>query len=185
MKITKPIYTAAAKVNPVTFEEFLKAVKVNRDPQHIDGIITFNSMMAWNSFVGSAFTMEEEGCEQTVEDAIYSRRTVKLDTKDKLFQSLIDQSRKAFIYYKGLHELVEDMHLAHSMQHGNPSHMIKLGKRMWMAASPDDFMLFERDGRYALACMNMGRTVAVTVKKIAEAKSFVDKIDSFIKKDVV
>lgn len=180
MKITKPLYTAAGELIPISFKQFLDRIPVERNCREIDGKVRIHTFTGYGP-VGGIDLWEQFGPDTVgALDSTFIQRDIPLGNKEQLRQSLIDQAIKGMVFYKPLPELMEDMALIHINQHGNPDCIVRIGDRRWMMANANDFKLFEKNDRYAIGCMQASRTLILDIKKKDYANKLTNSIDQVI-----
>ncbi len=179
MKITKPIYTSAGEVRPISWKQFVELIPVDRGVVRPDddGCIQFNTYLGYAT--GSPdFREVEADIVGVIEfESDFLRVRVKLGPKDKMLDQLMNQAKWAMTCFTSIPELCEDIHLYHIDQYGEPEYMVHVGNRMWMAANPQDFRIYHLDGKYALACYQRARTLILNIKKVSEIESFTNEIN--------
>ncbi len=175
MKITNEnAYTAVNKINPVSFKDFLKRIRVVRDDYFdtkVDpkdrGFILYNSLIRAGPF-GESVTHVDDECVTE-----YQRCIAPLlagDRTEVLRSALLFQSGVAHKFYKDLGDIVEDVSVEHAMEYGTAEYLVQVGKRMWMPAMAEDFMIYEKNGKYTLACTAKIRTTIYHIDKMTEVE---------------
>lgn len=150
----KTFDTAAGVIKTVTLDEFIQAVPV-RDIR--GDLYTFNAQVGYNS---------------NTEESIYKRAALALvrGHKKEIFKSnIVLQATLKHQYKRDLRETLEDAATNSLCNFGLPSHLVKLGRRMWLLANPEDFnILTNNRGGIGMACYHRQRNVVYFVDRRSE-----------------
>lgn len=64
-----------------------------------------------------------------------------------------------------LMEMIYDITTESAIEMGNPTHIVRLGRRFWMAANPEDFIVFFNLNGTALANLRPNKSIVWLVNK--------------------
>jgi hypothetical protein len=64
-----------------------------------------------------------------------------------------------------LEEMVHDIATYSQMEMGEPTHLVRLGRRLWMVTNPENFEIFYSSRGYALANYHPRKTVCWRIEK--------------------
>lgn len=151
---------STGEVQVITFENFIKRIlvfKANSDP------VSYNTMIKmWD---GDGYAFGEEQAETTSDYVQVAAPLIGGDRTSALSVSLQYQSLFQEVYYYDLINMVEDALVQDACAYGSADFLIKVDKRRWLVANPEDFEIREKNGKYAIACKVKARTIIYQVQK--------------------
>lgn len=157
----KTFDTAAGAIKTVTFDDFILAVPIRDVP---GDLYQFNAQIDFN---------------RNSDETIYQRSAIALvrGHKKEIFKSnIVLQATLKHQYKRDLRETLEDAATNSLCDFGLPSHLVKLGRRMWLLANPQDFnILTNSRGGIGMACYHRQRNVVYFVDRRSE-KEVLDTI---------
>lgn len=107
--------------------------------------------------------------------AIYQRRVAMIlqdDYTKACLTSLVFQLPVVYRFYnENLNAVLENIAKEYNMISECPKYFVKLGKRKWMMADPEDFCIMEYKGGYALVCFDVVRTKIYTIDHLSKEES--------------
>jgi hypothetical protein len=151
----KTFDTAAGVIKIVTFDDFIQAVPTRYiggdDLYYFDAQVNFNQ----NNY-----------------ESIYQKSAIALvrGYKKEIFKSnIVLQTALKHQYKRDLKETLEDAVLNSLCNYGLPSHLVRLGRRTWLLANPEDFnILTNSRGGIGMACYKRQRNVVYFVDRRSE-----------------
>jgi len=94
-------------------------------------------------------------------ETVFAHLTKTPITISDLVKYLPIQSRPKY----SLQQMVYDITTESAVEMGNPTHLVRLGRRFWLAANPDDFIVFFNSNGTAIANLRPSKSVAWLVDK--------------------
>ncbi len=164
--------TVAGEIELISFDKFLKTITMVTKED--DAMIEDGAMIEFDSNVG----------QEDIYTSNYVRKMAPIidgDLKTVAKTALLYQSSQAHKFYTTLDELIEGMVVDHMNEFGLTTHLVKVGKRMWMPANPEDFRIYKTDKGYALTCFALVRTVVYRINTITQ-KQADDLTKAFLEK---
>lgn len=148
----------------VNLDQFID--KINIVPTDEDRFVPYNTLIRYSNpfFKDDKFDNEET--------SHYQRRTTLLvKTREELKNQLISQLSVSNRFMGDLQNLVEEIAVDSAMNYGQPTYMVNVGPRMWLAANPDDFRIYSNNNKLAIACVAAGRNVINNILKMTEEEA--------------
>ena len=148
--VSVTICTPYGPVKIVTFKEFVKLIPIKEWHADTDCAGYYRR----KTVPGNSY---ETGSSYITAFKYISKTPI---TATELVDGLIIEDRLK--YY--LTEMVYDMATQSALEMGNPTHVVRLGRRFWMVANPEDFLIFFNHNGTAVANLRPSKSVVWLVK---------------------
>lgn len=148
------INTFNGRIEPITFKNFLKLIPVKEHPKR-EITVLYRRRPAFNY----PFDSYRVDFEKEIRQFLYPIRR-NMHYKDLLKDIPIQEVSKF-----SLTEMIFDITTECAYNMGYPTHVIRLSPRIWLAANPEDYVIYANDLVYALASYAPQKQTCYKVKK--------------------
>lgn len=159
----KPIDTTAGRVQLVTLKKFLQMIPRHKASEKCRSL-GFNTLIGFPDSGPNISFDEDDVCTYSRHRAYLLKGPEEVVVKTALFY----QAGFAFMFKKPLPEIFEEICVKNMEVFGNPTVLVRVGRRMLLAANPEDFRIFEGENGIALACYAQVRTTIYEIHNLSE-----------------
>lgn len=163
----KLMTTTAGPIKLITFKQFTKMIARSAQPDKAR-YVEFNTM------VGAPYAFIEDAGIGEEDTSYYERRGayfIKGDEETILKTALLYRATLGFFFNKPPLALFEDMAVKCMEQWGNPTVMVRLDRRTWLTANPEDFRVYENKNGVALGCFRKSSTNIFQIMPLTEIEA--------------
>lgn len=157
--------TVGGSIELISLKKFLMRIGV----AYID-----SDSEPFNTMIKSCSRAIVEGIDS--EECIYKRLMAHPNEYDMQEAALIGlgiQASHNILFYANPLELLEEAIVQQCIEYGEPCYAVRISKRKWLIANPEDYLLYRNNNGYSLACLAQNRTTVNEVLKITEQEALI------------